>query len=936
MGKNNLKGGKGIFFTLTLLVLVLVLTIPVDSSAQTKGTIVGRVTDTEADTYLPGANVFLEGTMLGGATDRAGEYTIQGVKPGTYTLKVNYIGYEEYSAEVTMPEGGGVVGHDIGLKVAYLEADDIVVYGIRQGQAKALNQQKMASNIKNVVAKEQMDRFPDLNTAEVLQRIPAVAIARDQGEGRYVLIRGTEARLNAVSVNGERVASPEDEERFVGMDVISANQVAAIEVTKAITPDMDADAIGGSVNLITKSAFDFDRRTLNVTLGSGYGDLRGDPLWQGSFAYTDFLNADNTIGLTLSGNYYHSDRGSDNTEIEWGNGESLSGEELPWALQDFQLRYYMVERIRYGVNGNLEFRPDTKNRYFVNAMYNRRDDTETRDMLRYKINDDEYLDANHAGDSEIARELKDRLEAQTMYNFAVGGQNDFGGWKLDYTLAYSYGEEKKPEEVDPAFVADDSLGLSWDVSDPDLPRVTSTNKAKDYEFNSDIFKFDEVEYQNNITTHEDMLGSVNLKFPMMLGEYPSELQFGAKYRMRTKERDDQVWVYGWEGDDDVMMSSVTGEWVDNFFQDEYKYGPRVDSDKSRDFFWANKDKTGQLEGELNLIESLGADYTAKENILAPYAMLTVNLGNLMLLGGARFEMTQYDLKGFDLELNEDSDEIVSYTEIKKEPTDNQFLPSLHLRYRFGQNTNVRAAVSTSLARPNYYSLVPYFIVSPDDEEVLLGNSDLKTTSSSNFDVFGEHYFSGLGVLAGGFFYKSLKNIIYVQTIEQSGGNYDGYDMIQAVNGEDAWLYGFEVNWQQQMTFLPGFWNGFGIYANFTWTDSEAKLATGRTEVLPGQAQTVANFALSYEKYGFTGRISANYHGKFIEEIGEDTDYDRWYDEHWQWDFAASQRIWEGLRFYVEVINMTDAPMRYYHGITTRPVQKEYYSWWMHTGFKFEL
>jgi len=609
---------------------------------------------------------------------------------------------------------------------------------------------------------------------------------------------------------------------------------------------------------------------------------------------------------------------------------------LPWALQDFQLRYYMVERIRYGVNGNLEFRPSDNSRYFLNAMYNRRDDTETRDMLRYKINDEEYLDANRSGDSEIARELKDRLEAQTMYDISAGGQNDFGGWQLDYTLAYSYGEEKKPDEVDPAFVSDDSLGLRWDVSDPDLPRVTTTNQPGDYEFNAGVFKFDELEYQNNLTTHKDMLASVNLKFPMTLGEYPSELQFGAKYRMRQKERDDEVEVYGWEGEDDVMMSELTGETVDKYFRDEYRFGPRTDSDKSRDFFWSNKDKADGLLGEKSLIESLGADYTAKENILAPYAMLTVNLGNLMVLGGARFEMTNYDLKGYDLELNEDSDEVVSYTEIKKEPTDNQFLPGLHLRYRFGQNTNIRAAYSSSLARPNYYSLVPYFIVSPDDEEVLLGNPDLETTTSGNFDIFGEHYFTGLGVLAGGFFYKTLKNIIYVQTIEESAGAYEGYDMIQAVNGEDAWLYGFEINWQQQLTFLPDFWNGFGIYANFTWTESEAKLATGRTEVLPGQAQTVANFALSYEKYGFTGRVSVNYHGKFIEEIGEDQDYDRWYDEHWQWDFAASQRIYDGLRFYVEVINMNDAPLRYYSGVTTRPVQREFYSWWMHTGFKFEL
>jgi TonB-dependent receptor len=261
---------------------------------------------------------------------------------------------------------------------------------------------------------------------------------------------------------------------------------------------------------------------------------------------------------------------------------------------------------------------------------------------------------------------------------------------------------------------------------------------------------------------------------------------------------------------------------------------------------------------------------------------------------------------------------------------------LHVRYALSNNSNLRAAYSKTLARAPYYALAPYTIVLGEDEEVLLGNPDLKTTESQNLDLFAEYYISGLGVLAGGVFYKSLSNIIYEQTYDQSGGPYDGFEVTQPVNGDDATLLGFEINYQQQLTSLPGFWNGFGIYANFTWTDSKATLATGRETALPGQAQTVGNFAISYEKYGFTGRFGVNYHGKYIDEIGDEEAEDIYYDEHWQWDFAASQRIVDGVRFYLEWVNISDAPLRYYIGETDRPIQREFYKWWIHTGFKFEF
>ena len=923
----------GIFKLVSLSFLLIIIVAPGIVQAQETGKIVGTVSDADRNEFLPGANIFLDGTSFGAASDRQGEFVIFKVPPGTYTLKVTYVGYEEYSAEVTVPTEGGYVGHDVGMTVAYLQTDDIVVEGLREGQAKALNQQKTAANIKNIVSQEQMQRFPDLNTAEVLQRVPAISITRDQGEGRYVLIRGTEARLNAMSVNGERIASPENEERYVGLDVISTNQVASIEVTKALTPDMDADAIGGSVNMITKSAFDFDRPKLFISAGAGYGDLRGEPLYQGDLSYSNRFGGNKEWGYTINGNFYDSNRGSDNNEMEWGNVDDVNDNELPWALEELQLRDYTVNRFRYGLSGNLEFRPTDTDRFFINGMYNRRDDEELRQ--RFTLGAGDFNSATDISEGAVERDLKDRLETQIIYNVMAGGKNDFDSWGIDYTIAYSYAKEEKPDEIDPAFELDEDADYLLDLSDTDIPQYQITNLASGYEMDAGNFVLDKIDYEQNLATHSNIMGSVNLKFPYSFAGAPAELKVGGKYYQISKERDNKVWEYGWEGDDDVLMSQLSaGDSKSEHLGGDYNpFGPLVDSKKSRDFFWANKD--GLLEGELDYESTYGEKYKVDESITGLYAMTTHTVSDWLFLLGLRYEMERYDFNAYELIYNEDGD-FDSFTPTKGDGEENHILPNLQIRYRLTPQSNLRLAFTSTLARPNYYDKVPYFIVFREDEEILSGNPELKSTTAYNYDIFGEHYFQGLGILSGGFFYKSLDKIIYKQTIEQTGGAYDGYEKTVPVNGKAGWLYGFEIAWNQQFTFLPDFWNGFGMYVNYTYTKSEAELADGRISALPGQASNVANIALVYEKYGFLGRVSMNYHGNFIEEVGEDADNDIVYDDHIQWDFSASQRVYDGIRLYLEVVNMNDAALRYYIGKTNRPIAREFYSWWAHFGVKYEM
>ena len=258
------------FFGYQILTILFLLTTPV--LAQ-NGTIIGTVNDSNDGQPLIGANVIIENSTLGTSTNTKGEFTLKNIPTGQVNVIISYLGYISKTVEVIV-EDNQLSTLNVELENNFLELEGITVQGLRQGQASALNQQKTADNIKNVVASDLIGRFPDQNVADALRRIPAVSIQRDQGEARYVQIRGTNPNLSNISINGEQIPAPEGDVRFVALDMIPNDILSAIEVNKAITPDMDGDAIGGSVNLKTLSAP--NEQVLKMTIASGYNNLNQD------------------------------------------------------------------------------------------------------------------------------------------------------------------------------------------------------------------------------------------------------------------------------------------------------------------------------------------------------------------------------------------------------------------------------------------------------------------------------------------------------------------------------------------------------------------------------------------------------------------------------------------------------------------------------------
>jgi TonB-dependent receptor len=409
------------------------------------------------------------------------------------------------------------------------------------------------------------------------------------------------------------------------------------------------------------------------------------------------------------------------------------------------------------------------------------------------------------------------------------------------------------------------------------------------------------------------------------------LKFGAKVRDKAKQRDAGVEIG--TPTSATLFPQLEDTTYDNsrfmnYFPAGYAPFPGINAAASRALFAALPASS--------VVRDRGADaesYTADERVVAAYAMAELFLGpKLTIVPGLRFESTKVNYVGNEVLFDADGD-YVSTLPLTGGDTYGFALPGLHLRYAIDDRTNVRAAYTRTLARPNYFDLVPYELVLQEDGDISRGNSSLRPTTSDNLDFMVEHYFASVGVVSGGVFYKRLNDYIYqFRFQEQNFGEL--YAVTQPQNGERANLSGIEIAFQNRLTFLPGALNGISLYGNYTFTTSSARFPDRSGDSrLPGQSQHLGNLAISYEKSGFTGKAALNFHGRYIDAVGASAAEDVSYDNHTQLDLNFGQRLTRNIRVYADVLNLTNAPLRYYIGTPDRPIQEEYYRWWTSFGVK---
>lgn len=905
----------------------------------------GKVMDSNDKFSMPGATLRITEGNRYTVSDGNGNFEFLNLPTGTYTLSVDYLGYEHYEQKVNVSAKLGTL--EILLEPASRTLDEIQVIGDQaKGQAKALNQQKNNSNITNIISSDQVGRFPDQNIGDALKRVPGITMQNDQGEARNIIVRGLSPELNSVTLNGDRIPSAEGDNRNVQMDLIPSDMISSIEVNKTLTPDMDADAIGGSVNLVTRAVP--NRQRISATLSGGYAPIREKGVYNGTLIYGNRF-MDNKMGLVLSGTLQSQNFGSNNIEASWDKqGNNI-------FINEMDIRKYDVSRIRRSVSAAWDYDFNSRNRIAINAMYNWRDDLENRYRLRYKT---KYDDKTNVFNTELSRQTKGgidnsnnkntRLERQSVMNFSIVGEHLLAP-KLDFdwSASYSRAEEDRPNERYINYVLKKQQ-VSQDLSDTYLPYMNDT--FKDYS----KFKFDELSENNDNTHEQEIGGKLNFRMPLSLIDgQKGRLRFGGRVRLKTKEREN-IWnEYTPTPDFGVLSAMPNVQWDARTWEQGERYAPGMFVDKAYLGGLDLNDAT-KFKSELKPKEYLAVNYSAKEQIYAGYLRFDQNLTeNTALILGARLEHTRIDYKGNNV-LNEEELEGVintknSYTNI---------LPNLTLKHNFTEDFLLRAAYSTALARPNYYALAPYINSVPDDTKIFAGNPDLKATYSHNFDVMLEKYYRNIGLISGGVFYKNLKNFIYKYSntaykTADFARDFPGkpnpiaadqtFEFYQDRNGDKVNLYGFEVAFQRQLDFLPGkFLQGFGVYANYTYTKSKAKGIAGEDGVLreglglPRTAPHMLNGSLSWENNKFSARVSANYTAAYLDEIGKDAFNDAYYDKQFFLDANASYKITPQLRVFAEANNLTDQPLRYYQGDVARMKQLEYYKPRYTLGVKFDL
>ncbi len=875
--------------------------------AQT-GSIAGTVTEASRHATLVSAEVAVEGRLKVTTTDEAGRYVLLGVPVGKVKVTVSYLGMESVEKEVEVT-AGVTASADFAIQAAQVNtsitvsADSELV-----GQARALNDQKNSINLVNLVASDQIGSFPDPNAAEATQRIPGIIVQRDQGEGRYVLIRGTEPRLSATTINGERIGTTENTSRQIPLDTIPADLMGAIEVTKVLTPDIEADSIGGRVNLITKRAP--AARHLSLTLGSGYNTLVKDDIKDFSGAYGQRL-LDEKLGFIVSGNFYQTNRGSQDLEPVF----------TPTSLASLDLRDYVLTRTRTGGTWDVDYKLSPGSDIYMRGLRTEYEDSELRHRMRDLISN-----------TRLERLLRNRYHDSNQLALTLGGTHVLpGSWQASWRGSYSKAKLDTPYRIESTFRqtgATFAPNVSGGNFDPANVQANPQNQ------NVNSFLFIQNAIQNDRGYERNLAGAFDIVAPSRFGARSGGLlKFGLKVRDANRTRDVAS----------ISQTPASGARIsllDNITPD-YKPADDFLGGKYSEFGTAYPDAEKMLSlsrgGTLSTVLAATGDsgsYRAKERVIGGYVMEEIYLGErTTLLPGVRFEATDttYSAPRY---VTGAGGAVQSRSIVSGTSDYLNVMPGLHLRHQLFHDTPLRLSFSRTLARPNYSDLAPFVLQDSTGLTISKGNPELKVTTSNNFDASLEHYFQNVGIASAGFFYKHLGDYIYATTLQQNIGT-DLYRVSQPVNGDSASLYGIELTLVRQLSFLPRTLRGFAVYSNYTHVHSDATLPRGKS-ILPGQAENMGNASLAYERGRFGSRLSFNYQGHYILAIGGTPADDNILDSRVEVDLSGSFKINKHARVFVDLLNLGNEPYRVYIGDPNHAVQEERYKMWAIFGVKLDF
>ena len=948
-------------FTRFLLIISLLLFFSSFISAQNEsGKIQGVITDSSSGDALFGANVFLKGTSLGAATNMAGKYVITNVGAGTYTLTVRYIGYKTQETQIEVV-GGRTTEINMSLSPEVLEGQEVQITAQAQGQREAINQQLTSNTITNVVSSEKIRELPDNDAATVLSRLPGLSLMN----GDQIVIRGIQAKNNLILVNGILLPSTDVNTRATNLGFISSNMLSGIEVVKVLTPDMDANAIGGVVNLRLREApsdFHFDV----LTQGSlNHQDRTYDNYRFWTSVSNRFL--DDKLGVFIQGNADRFDGGDDLATAAYSIFGSYPYGLAPYKMDNFT--FNDQQNVTSTIGGSLIL--DYK---FPNGSI----------LLQNTVSQGEYNNATHnyqldfAGNRLVYSLGRDKNNKILIIN-GLQTEYNFGNIKGELSLSHSYSDKNTDVRFGDVGDATNFTNAGGPVPffDKNGNRISYSGAIRN------TLTYDEA--LDIITDPEDYKGAKIQDWAVLRSEvfnehiYNAKLDFnvpvsfssdfssifkiGGKFTRTTRDNDLDRW-YKRVGDEtfyDNVRNFIPGKTLTGddplLFTDlqntDYTRG-KYFLDETYDFKYAyDIDKTSEFYSALRLpphrAGSAQNDFNGAEIFAAGYLMGSFSIGpRLSLIAGGRYEHynMNYHATMFYVTHPVDGNGNLIDTLNSVDRNDDNFFPNAQLRYKFTDWADIRLAYSKAISRPDYQAILPSTFY---NERILTsaGNPKLKPAISTNYDAYISFYNNEIGLFTVGGFYKEMKDIFFQTIIYYGNLAYynatfpdSAFWISQGIrppgrsekittylnNPNPAHIKGLEFEWQTNFWYLPQPLNSLVLSINYTriWSKMDYQQLrtqpvrspitgqiidyittdTIRTARLLNQGDHILNIALGIDYKGFSGRISFNFQGNVITTVGARPEEDQFTGNIYKWDFTLKQNLpLEGLSIQLSGINI---------------------------------
>ncbi len=827
----------------------------------------------------------------------------------------------------------------------------------------AVTEKQEAPNILEVQPLSEIVKLPDINTAEALQRIPGVSLETDSGEGRFVSIRGLDSDLNGTSYAGVRLpatnpSSPFGGSRAVAFDAFPTGIVGGIEVTKTGRPDKDAEALGGSINLVPRTGVEHGGAPfLDSDLGGGYEPLRRTPIYHGELSAGRSFNGGDGLGgwfagadainLVLNAVIHHDQRGIDDIEESYTDQQSSGVPDK--VLSNLQFRRYEYHRNRFGFAGNLEAKASDATTLYLRLLWSGYLETAHKHYLVLDsldsdtgcaplpgcIQDPTDPSGYIASGGTLTQRTTDTLERVGNDLAIVGGTSTFSAFKLDYRGSFALGTDRFSSSYGSTWTDPNSVPIAYDTNtDPRYPRYRILNGVNP----ADPSNYTLQEIDLGPSYDQDREWGAGLDATIPLGGEPSnhgsggdELKFGASLRLRHKTHESTSPVFTPNGA--IPLQPFTYGASQIYYKGLYSIGPAISLPALRALVDSN---LGTVTDDAAADASANSDDS--EDVYAGYGQYAARFGRFGILAGLRIESTHATYRGniynSDLDSNAPSTQTRSYT---------NFFPTLQARYDILDDLTARLSYSTGIARPGFNQITPGASVSVANASVSVGNPELKPTVGQNFDATLEFYPGNGQIASFGLFDKQFSNYILQTQQIVSGYNFPGLTgvitTVQSFSNGPARAYGLEAQYQQQLKVLPAPFDGLGYSGNVTWVGSRAQIHPGIYGLLPSTSRLTWNAALFYEHSGFDLRVAADYVGQNLFAFGGivGDQFDVYSRQRLTMDAGASYAITGKVRVYFDAKNLLNTPLEFTEGRSDfRPIQREFYDLTLLAGVRVSL